>query len=513
MRITACSGWKVSKKQAVILFLLFTSLLLVDRTFLIHRFLSNYIESDQAIFWYAADEAIHGRFHEPCFFGQSYNSNLEPYLAVPLIYAGIPHRYALPIITQCLALAPFFIFSVLLFRERNYACSLFILSLPLLFPVDYIIISSLPRGFVTGIFFVALGLAFFLRIKKDHRFAFLLFFTCCGLILNPNCLLLALPLLITLLAGKLREPGPVLFAGTGVLSASLLFCLSKLYYVYHPLHDFYRIPVPTFSFNRFFSAFDHLDEFLFGNAVLILGILLLLTILLYRLPGKIYFMASFVTLVVLIASFGFDRINGSFLHNPVFLSKGRMFLAVPLLIGLQFSWATKTRQLLSRKFSTLFIYGLMMFSFFNVTRHLSQMRKTIDDSVNGAMSCWVRPVDSLRSEARVMARLAKEYKATLFVFDWYNEALVYSGPLMADHTFETLFTLFDRRTWLLEEEEKRSRNGFFLYDPRIEHLEKMKELYPRIVCVKENYPCIYFVPGACNVLEVLRKAEFPIRAF
>src|SRR5579862_4201401 len=48
-------------------------LLLYDRYVLCKQYLFRYTDEDQTIMWYAAHELLHGRLHEPCFFGQDYN--------------------------------------------------------------------------------------------------------------------------------------------------------------------------------------------------------------------------------------------------------------------------------------------------------------------------------------------------------------------------------------------------------------------------------------------------------
>ena len=81
--------------------------LIFDRMRLFQEFLTKFIDEDQGIEWYAAREFLRGHFHEPCFFGQSYNSNVEGWLAAPFVAAGMSYSYAVPLVTVLLSVLPF----------------------------------------------------------------------------------------------------------------------------------------------------------------------------------------------------------------------------------------------------------------------------------------------------------------------------------------------------------------------------------------------------------------------
>ena len=127
-------------------------LVIVDRYFILEKFAWVYTDSDQSIMWAGLSDYSNGIFKEPRFYGQNYNTFLEAFLAVPLFERGIRPNVALPLITSFLALLPFVILSLFtLLKKSNLIMSLLILAMPLMLPVSYGMLTSMPRGFVTGI--------------------------------------------------------------------------------------------------------------------------------------------------------------------------------------------------------------------------------------------------------------------------------------------------------------------------------------------------------------------------
>jgi hypothetical protein len=102
--------------------------------------------------WQGVMDYSAGIFHEPRFYGQSYNLMLESLFAVPLYKLGIPIYKALPIITSFFTIFPYLLITFLTFRKKSTTAGLIILSIPLLLLNEYALITCLSRGFVTGIF-------------------------------------------------------------------------------------------------------------------------------------------------------------------------------------------------------------------------------------------------------------------------------------------------------------------------------------------------------------------------
>src|SRR5580658_11307929 len=125
-------------------------LLLGDRLLLLVRFGFQYTDNDQVVFWMGARDYAHGVFHEPCLYGQNYNYMLESFLAAPFFRLGIPCWYLLPVVTSALALAPFLALAFC-FLKRDLLAACVFLALPILLPPQFGMLTTMSRGFVTGL--------------------------------------------------------------------------------------------------------------------------------------------------------------------------------------------------------------------------------------------------------------------------------------------------------------------------------------------------------------------------
>ena len=109
--------WRRREVWVGVMLLILAGLVLWDRWELCQSFLFKYFDQDQALLWYAAREFLHGRFHEPCFYGQDYNTCIESYLAAPLLICGLPYWVALPVVTVVLGLLPFYLMAWMAWRR------------------------------------------------------------------------------------------------------------------------------------------------------------------------------------------------------------------------------------------------------------------------------------------------------------------------------------------------------------------------------------------------------------
>ena len=103
---------------------------MVDRVYYLRNFGLVYTEADQTMLWYQADDIAHGIIREPCYYGQAYNVPVEAWLAVPLLWSGVPHAVALPVAVIGLALFPFFLLAGIAYRRGNGWAASMILLIP-----------------------------------------------------------------------------------------------------------------------------------------------------------------------------------------------------------------------------------------------------------------------------------------------------------------------------------------------------------------------------------------------
>ena len=123
----------------------------VDRAFLIGLFGGQYVSTDDAIMWAGAVDYAYGIFHWPYYYGQDYGPMLEALVAAPFVRLGVPLRWAMPAVSSCLALLPYWSFALWNHKHGRVWAALAFALTPLLLPVEFGMITTIPRGFVTGL--------------------------------------------------------------------------------------------------------------------------------------------------------------------------------------------------------------------------------------------------------------------------------------------------------------------------------------------------------------------------
>ena len=136
--------------------------------------------------WSGAKHYSQGLFYEPRFYGQDYNTMMEALFAVPFIKAGLPVYYAVPIATHLIFLIPFLFTAIYLFLKQRKEQALLVLAILLCMPTGYDIMNSIPRGFVTGMFFTSLFVVSLLNTKNYKFILINTFMAYVGYLVNQN---------------------------------------------------------------------------------------------------------------------------------------------------------------------------------------------------------------------------------------------------------------------------------------------------------------------------------------
>ena len=136
-------------------FFLFIALVLTNRLCLFFTVNQTSIDNDQVVMWAGAKDFSEGMFRVPLFYGQDYNTMLEALVATPLVWLSVPIYYAVPVATHILFLFPFLFSAFYLFKKHYKTQAIFTLAILLCMPVGYDIMTAIPRGFVTGLFFTS----------------------------------------------------------------------------------------------------------------------------------------------------------------------------------------------------------------------------------------------------------------------------------------------------------------------------------------------------------------------
>lgn len=122
---------------------------LIDRAVAIILFGSRYVSTDDTIIWAAAVDYGQGLFYAPYYYGQNYGPMLEALIAAPLVRMGVPLWWSMPVVTTFLGNLPYWSFTLWHIKHRRAAAAICIAALPLLLPVEFSLMTTMSRGFIT----------------------------------------------------------------------------------------------------------------------------------------------------------------------------------------------------------------------------------------------------------------------------------------------------------------------------------------------------------------------------
>ncbi|MFT7588034.1 MAG: hypothetical protein ACI959_000240 [Limisphaerales bacterium] len=422
-------------------------LVLLDRLVLLMQFGWKYTDHDQTLMWFGAKEMWNGRFHEPHFYGQAYNSMLEAFLAIPLLSLGLDYPVALPIITSILCLLPFFLLSNYAKRKWKPISASLILLVPLLLRTEYGMITSMPRGFVTGL--AVAGIAFYILSRYSSKIS--LFAT--GFIigfagwLNPNCAPFILSFLILVIGFEKGIFKKTLFIGTGLIAFAPIWWWSSNFYKTQPEYlvtkglnlsfDLNNYLKTIYSWPDYFGSISPLDG---GIGIFIF--LAIATLIYHFFLARDYaaILALAAGTLILLLGMGIGKAHDGF--NNVFYPLSRMGLALPLVFALGLS-----RLSLSSKFIPFIGFARII----GFVLHLLQLGYTVNDQVSSAQEelvgiIYVEEIAELKTNCTNILAASDSY--SLILMDWEMLPLVYGCPCVENDFPSTWLPSGDRRTWL-----------------------------------------------------------------
>jgi hypothetical protein len=344
---SACQTYATASGQPArygVIFWVMLALLFVDRLGLLWRFGFRYTDNDQVVFWMGAKDYARGLFHEPCVYGQNYNYMLESLLAAPFFLLRLPCWYLLPVVTSALTVAPYLALAFC-FRKRNLLAACVFVALPLLLPTEFGMLTTMPRGFVTGLCFLALFPLLDRLESQRRRFLAAGMIGGLALCVNPNA---APAVAAMILVMQLRDPlraAVWIYPLLGAVPFLALNYLVSIYYASHPPMHGMSASTLAFQPDLFLDGIEHLDRhfawlcplfWTHGSFVLIL--LLGLAAILAAQRRWPETGALLAAVAIIVAALGIPKIHDG--NRSVGYAYSRMFLAAPLLLGIGFSFCS-----------------------------------------------------------------------------------------------------------------------------------------------------------------------------
>ncbi|MBI3232606.1 MAG: hypothetical protein HYZ42_00950, partial [Bacteroidetes bacterium] len=448
------------KHQNKIIYWSLFAMMLIDRFLLLNQFAINYLDDDQCVFWNGAKEYAKGNFNEPYFYGQDYNPMLESLLAVPFLKIGIPVNIALPLTTSLMVVFPFMAISYILLRKRKEINAILIISIPLLMTNEYGLLTSIPRGFVSGTF-ISTFAYMSISIQKRYSFFAFSFFSILALYMNPNAVIVIFPLCLYVLLKNYSNYKLYVYAALGAIPSIIIYVLSKKFYEQNPNYLVHKMWDIKFSLDeiKFKSKMHYFSEVTpitsntnWASFGLIAFIFIALVVQKQYKAGICLAFAS----ILIFLSLGINKVNDG--YPTIYYSWSRMYLGIPILLALSIcSISIYQRSIYFKLVLAVFVCSYFLFK----TSTLDDcIKKNIDTKADNNVT--VGEWKDLKSQCKTIKNLASKYHASLVVINW-KHFVNYACPCIYKEFPETIEPEHDKRTWqLLAEENKIRRNILFI---------------------------------------------------
>jgi hypothetical protein len=425
-----------------------------------------HVDQDVAIYWVAAKELAHLRLHEPFFYGQAYHHLAESALAAPFVALGVPVWVAPTAISMAIGLLPWALLSLLAWRRGIAWLAILLLGVPVLMPAGYQLL--LTRFFGTGLLLVTLALVVSERSSAPARWDGVGALLTLGVAATPNAALLACTVVAGLALSSLRTVQDWLRVLAGAAAGLGVYGLGKLFYLTHPGWVLHPAPPLDLRLSLVAYGLHHLPallrrvtpEVMVHPAVPLAGVVLLVVLAIARRRWAVA-----VTGTGLIAGLLAILASGKIYDgtpSPFFACE-RFFLGLPLAIawlGVLAAPGASTRPALVRAGALLTVAGVLLLAGWKQLRLSGELER------ESAL-----PQNVLRSESAGAARVrcrgleeaARAARTDLVLFA-VSPTRAYACDALSDGRLTTLHPPYERRTWLLLEEARRTRDRLLLTD-------------------------------------------------
>ena len=494
------------------------------------------IDNDQPIMWLAAANFSNFSFHEPCYYGQDYNTLLEGFLAVPLLWAKIPIPIAVPLVSCLLSIGSFLLLAAIAIRKKLYRIALVISFIPFLLPLEYWIISFMPRGFVPGIFLASIACYCLIIFKNKKGIFFWAFFSALAVTVTANAVIFIFPIGLYAVLNYYRKSSFYIVTVAGAISGSIYQIASYLFYRSNPEYIIHPSWPLTFSLSKLWDGLCHMDKhyewvtpiFNHGSIVLIILFIILIAALIHRKKYKaaIVILSGFALMLI---TLGIPKVHDA--DYSVYFSYERFYLAAPhiLAFGLillyldekadlplqadELKGATESGQPLKvtkkRKY-LLFLAVTILVLFYMGYRHISlaaAAKIIMKESGLVLEQARVTDVVALCAElTKISARTGVE----LVVFLKRDTLLNYALAALHKGEIKT-FSTYERRFWRLLEESENTRTGFLIYNIPRYRLRRTSRFPGRITTLQEKPVPIFLIENPqTDTVQVLLNMGFRI---
>ncbi len=434
--------------------------------------------------WSGAKHFSQGLFYAPRYYGQDYNTMMEGLFAVPFMKLGVPVYYAVPLATHLIFLTPFLFTAFYLFKKQKKEHAIFVLAVLLCMPVGYDIMNSIPRGFITGMFFTSLFVVS-LHNPKNYRFILInVFLSYVGYLVNQNSVLVSAPVLFYLFLVNYKDKKFYIYAVIGlILAVPIDYGLNHFYKV-HPDYILYGFS-NEYSFTYFKEAilnfndrFAHIGFFIEGTGIIVLLTLIAVGVILYKGNIKLFF-SFLVFIAIVFVSFFSSKIADGIVWP--FYSYSRMYLGLPVLLYLFIT----TLEIDLKKLLLVLVPVTIAFTVFKEATFKKTIAYHVQEKFWGHVH--LNKLSEIMQALDTYKTICKQQGVNDFVMVngvWHDDEINYAGPAVYDDFPNTFKPSFERRSWRIAEERKNVHEKFIVYTANYDFDKFINENYKDIDIVR-----------------------------
>ncbi len=462
---------------------------LVDRFILVVQFGARYVSTDDAIQWAGAVDYAHGILRWPYYYGQDYGPMFEALVAAPGIWVGAPLSWSLPAISSALFLLPFWSFALYHHARGQAWPALGFALTPVLLPVEFGMMTTIPRGFVTGLAPLAI-LPWAQRSGGLFRGA-LLIGGSVGLAgyLNPNALVFALPYVMWFVL--IRRPGMLGGLGliVGLLPAIALHLAGQAWCTAHGDAIVHRLGHLGWSVDggAMLRSLGRMNEhlqwtcpLLWGAEDVLLPGLLALSVLAFRRGDRVLAAVVLMATAGIVASLSLPKVQDGW--DSVFFPLSRMFLAVPLLVAWVLGLSAPARG--PRRSLVLIALAASV----SAIAYKAAVVDRVGAEQVAAQTKWVSvlPFTELEQDAAELGRLCTAHDVDLIVVPIrlgtrvWAQFRAYLHPTLVPELPPTYAYGYERRHWQRTEQGQAVHRTLLVIGGAEERWSELRTLDPRI---------------------------------
>lgn len=434
--------------------------------------------------WSGAKHFSQGLFYVPRYYGQDYNTMMEGLFAVPFIKSGLPVYYAVPIATHLIFLTPFLFSALYLFFKHKKELAIIVLGILLCMPVGFDIMTSIPRGFITGLFFTS---CFVVSLCNPKKYLYILintFLAYVGYLVNQNSVLVSAPILFYLFLLNYKDVKYYIYSVVGlILVAPIDYALNHFYkvnpnYILYGFNNEYSLSFFKDAITHLDNRFAHIGFFVEETCIVMLLVFVALGFLLYKKNRKLFF-GYLIFLLIIVVSFFSSKISDGIVWP--FYSYSRMYIGIPVIIYL----LLVALNISMKNVLSVFIPIVLIFSLYKELNFKKSIAYHTQEKMWGHVH--LNTLDEIINALNTYKRMCNDWQVSNFIIinsAWHDDEINYAGSAVYDNFPNTFKPSFERRTWRILEETDAVHENFIIYTDNPNYDKYIHENYKDIGIIK-----------------------------